>query len=388
MRGQLFTQYFLTDGIHTTDEWVSVSAEFTEFRNNIPQLYDSFKNRPNPNEAETEQDLICPILELLGWTDYLPQQGSVRNEQIPDHLLFSDSEDKELAAALPNTADRYHHAMVVQESKRFGLSLDSRDKNQSNPHDQILGYLETAASITDGRIRWGILSNGRAWRLYDRLKRPRSDSYVEFDLEDCLLNMLQDDDASVLKTFFLLFRRAAFLQIGGETTTFLEQAREEGRRYEERVAEDLSGVVFDDIYPNLTEALAFASGALQLPEDDRNELLVECGNAALIFLYRVLFILYAEDRGLLPINEPRYDDYGLRKRVRDDIANRIQGGDAFSEVATNYYDHVATLCRLIDLGDQSIGLPPYNGGLFASEAALYCPRSGCQTLQPRPSFTD
>ena len=183
------------------------------------------------------------------------------------------------------------------------------------------------------------------------------------------MNMLQDDDASVLKTFFLLFRRAAFLQIGGETTTFLEQAREEGRRYEERVAKDLSGVVFDDIYPNLTEALAFASGALQLPEDDRNELLVECGNAALIFLYRVLFILYAEDRGLLPINEPRYDDYGLRKRVRDDIANRIQGGDAFSEVATNYYDHVATLCRLIDLGDQSIGLPPYNGGLFASESA-------------------
>ena len=125
MRGQLFTQYFLTDGIHTTDEWVSVSAEFTDFRNNIPQLYDSFKNRPNPNEAETEQDLICPILELLGWTDYLPQQGSVRNEQIPDHLLFSDSEGKARAAMLPNTADRYHHAMVVQESKRFGLSLDS-----------------------------------------------------------------------------------------------------------------------------------------------------------------------------------------------------------------------------------------------------------------------
>ena len=173
----------------------------------------------------------------------------------------------------------------------------------------------------------------------------------------------------MLKTFYLLFRRAAFVQIGGEITTFLEQALEEGRRYEERVAHDLSGVVFDDIYPNLTKALALASGVPQLPEDERNGRLMECRDAALIFLYRVLFILYAEDRGLLPVNEPRYDDYGLRKRVRDDVADRMQGQDAFSGAATNYYDHLTTLFRLIDQGDQSIGLPPYNGGLFASEAA-------------------
>ena len=42
--------------------------------------------------------------------------------------------------------------------------------------------------------------------------------------------------------------------------------------------------------------------------------------AALIFLYRLLFVLYAEDRGLLPVNDADYDDYGLRKRVRDDVA--------------------------------------------------------------------
>lgn len=82
MRGQLFTQYFLTDGIHTTDEWGYAGAEFTEFKNNLPPLYDSFKRRPNPNEAETEQDIIRPVLELLGWPDYLPQQGYERNEQV------------------------------------------------------------------------------------------------------------------------------------------------------------------------------------------------------------------------------------------------------------------------------------------------------------------
>ena len=91
--------------------------------------------------------------------------------------------------------------------------------------------------------------------------------------------------------------------------------------------------------------------------------------AALIFLYRLLFVLYAEDRGLLPVNDSRYDDYGLRKRVRDDVAQRVARQDTFSGAASSYYDHLDTLFRLIDRGDPSIGLPPYNGGLFTADAA-------------------
>ena len=89
----------------------------------------------------------------------------------------------------------------------------------------------------------------------------------------------------------------------------------------------------------------------------------------MIFLYRLLFVLYAEDRGLLPVHDARYDDYGLRKPVRDEIGRRMVDEDTYSAIATNYYDHLTTLFKLIDKGDESIGLPPYNGGLFAAEAA-------------------
>ena len=91
--------------------------------------------------------------------------------------------------------------------------------------------------------------------------------------------------------------------------------------------------------------------------------------AALIFLYRLLFVLYAEDRGLLPVNDAAYDDYGLRKRVRDDVAERKARNDTFSNTASSYYRHLTDLFDQIDRGDQSIGLPPYNGGLFAHDAA-------------------
>ena len=55
--------------------------------------------------------------------------------------------------------------------------------------------------------------------------------------------------------------------------------------------------------------------------------------------------------------------------MRDDVDRRTRDGDVFSTIATSYYDHFATLCKLIDQGDPSIGLPPYNGGLFAADAA-------------------
>ena len=257
---------------------------------------------------------------------------------------------------MPNPGpNRYPDALVVAESKRFNRPLDARGKT-SSPHGQILRYLATADINSDGRIRWGILTNGRVWRLYDRRALPRASGYYEVDLEAAFH---ADDGFHALRTFRLLFGRPAFSPQHGAQTSFLEDAIAEGRRYEEQVANDLSGIVFDEVYPALIRALADKSGAE----------LENVRQAALIFLYRLLFLLYAEDRDLLPVNDSRYDDYGLRKSVRDDIDKRMSARDTFSTIASNYYNHITTLCRQVDAGDASIGLPPYNGGLFAQQAA-------------------
>ena len=376
MTGQLFTHYFLTDGIKATGKWPAAEAA-DGFRRSLAGIYRDFARYRQPNEAVTEQDLIRPVLDLLGWTDYLPQQGADRNQDIPDHLLFADAESKAQAAGRPNAGERYRDAAVVEESKRFGLPLDARDSDDrvqaGTPHGQLLRYLSTADIESDGNIRWGILTNGRLWRLYDHRCRPRASGYFEADLQQ----ILDQDDDDALRRFFLFFRREAFTLSPGSTTTFLEDAIAEGRRYEEQIAQDLSGVVFERVFPDLVQALADASG----------EELEKVRQAALVFLYRLLFVLYAEDRGLLPVNDTRYDDYGLRMRVREDISRRMDDQDTFSSVAGNYYNRLIELFRMIDKGDPSIGLPPYNGGLFASDAAALLERSSSQILRwPRLSM--
>ena len=362
MPGQLFTQYFLTEGIKETEEWDSSACQpeaLAGFKDEIRQLSDALSQSVEPNEATTEQDLIRPVLELLGWTDYLPQQGATGNEDIPDHLLFENAESKATASTRQNSNDRYLDALLVQESKRFGLPLDSRDSGDNQktgtPHGQILRYLSTADHVTDGRIRWGMLTNGAVWRLYDFRARPRANGYFEVDPT----GLIQSGDDDGLRAFLLLFRRETFTLQEGASTTFLEAALTEGRRYEERVARDLSEVVFDEVFPALVSGFA----------NEHSGDFEEIRSTSLIFLYRLLFVLYAEDRGLLPVNDARYDDYGLRKRVRDDIADRMTRSDTFSGTAANYYNRLIELFQIIDKGDPSIGLPPYNGGLFSQDAA-------------------
>lgn len=74
-------------------------------------------------------------------------------------------------------------------------------------------------------------------------------------------------------------------------------------------------------------------------------------------------VLYAEDRRLLPADDARYDDYSLR-RLREEVERRTDAGDALSARATAYDQRLRDLFAAIGEGDDSIGLPPYDGGLF------------------------
>ena len=354
MPGHLFTEYFLTDGIRATPERQSQRPAFVAFRDAARRLFQDFAAYHEPNETQTEQELIRPLLQLLGWTDDISQPTAPGGEDRPDLLLYHDTQAK--ARATSSETSPYLAALAVAELKPFRRLLDTRGPGKgtqaSSPHAQILRYLRSADTVTDGNLRWGILTNGAVWRLYDQKNRTH---FFEADLEA----LLTTHDENVLRTFHLLFRRSAFLRTPGAAATFLETALDQGRRYEQRVAQSLAGVVFQRVFPRLLQALA----------DKSDQPMPAIREAALIFLYRLLFVLYAEDRGLLPVNDAAYDDYGLRKRVRDDVAERKARNDTFSNTASSYYRHLTDLFEQIDRGDQSIGLPPYNGGLFAHDAA-------------------
>jgi hypothetical protein len=331
------------------------------------------------NEATTETELIEPILAALGWNEYLKQQTTSRRGRtdVPDYLLFPNRDSKR--EALKNPEDRrYRYGITILEAKRWERPLDRADRRDTfdpvTPSNQILRYLSRADVASERRIKWGVLTNGRYWRLYYQDARARAEDFVEFDLltlagtSDVQGDLLNDEHVHpehFLKVFYLIFRREAFLSQSGDTATrsFHLIALDESRHWEARVSEDLGRLVFKRIFPRLAQALVKADSNRPAPLDA--PYLSRVNEETLTLLYRLLFLLYAEDRNLLPVHDTRYDDYSLRS-IREDIARRIDINDAFSTSATRYYTHLRDLFSAIDVGDDSLGIPPYNGGLFAN----------------------
>lgn len=372
-QGSMFSPDFLTESIRLVVEWDMIAdAELETFQQDVRAAFDTFPITQTPNESQTEDDLIWPILEALGWTESLRQQNlsPKGREDVPDGLLFESAETKAKANSFPDEWKRYEFGHAVVESKRWARPLDRRSGRRGEetaPSTQMLRYLRRIDDITGGTLRWGILTNGSKWRLYFSGARSVSEQFFELDIaailnvpghNDGLFALNEDDRRHWLKVFLLIFRCEAFVPAGADPRTFHEKALEEGKFYEERVAEDLSNKVFGEVFPDLVRAIVKAA-----PEAD----LQEIREAALILLYRLLFILYAEDRNLLPVKDTRYDDYGLRNKVRLDVKDRKDKEDVFSDTAARYWGAMADLFIAIDQGDASIGLPPYNGGLFDQE---------------------
>ncbi len=378
MQGQLFTRDFLREGIRATTGWNAAESEFLTFRAAVQKLAPHFTSGHTLNEAQTEDEVILPVLAALGWTAHLRQQTANRSgrSDVPDFLFFASAEAKKAALEERQPDRRYRHGHLIVEAKRWQRPLDRGDGadpfDQGTPSSQMLRYLSRAEVASDRALQWGVLTNGSIWRLYWQSARSRAEEFLEFDLTRLagvasvtadLFATADTDRVHDLRAFFLLFRREAFLPQPGDADgrSFHEIALKEARQWESKVSQDLGERVFHDLFPALAAAIARHDPRTTKPYS--RDYLEDVHRAALILLYRLLFVLYAEDRALLPVADKRYDDYSLRW-LRHDIARRIHDNDTFSTSATRAWDQLRGLFRAIDKGDDSIGLPPYNGGLF------------------------
>lgn len=364
--GSLFTTDYLAEAIKADPAYSVVDV--VALRIALGRIAAAFPQSHKTNESQTEDDFIWPVLGVLGWKDTLRQQNLTVSgrDDVPDGLLFADADAKAAANAMPDQSKRYAHGLAMVESKRWARPLDrasGRDETTA-PSTQMLRYLRRCDDITGGTLRWGILTNGAKWRLYWAGARSVSEEFLEIDLGRVLAldggDDLFADEATRdhwLRVFAALFCRDAFIKGGPDNRSFHEQARAAAAFYEERVAASLSKLVFEQVFPNLATAIAEAAPQASL-EDVRQ--------ASLVLLYRLLFLLYAEDRDLLPVGEKRYDDYALRHQ-RKEVGQRVSDGDVFSASAGKIWAHVSDLARIIDKGDASVGIPPYNGGLFAGD---------------------
>lgn len=356
----LFSNYYLDNQIKNNSEWKK--DEHKVVFSEIKKLYDTEKDfLPSLNEKQLEQRFFGPIFNILKHT--IEVNEGTESQEFPDYAFFPDRNSLDDAHKKKGTNSFYNNAFAIGEVKRWGIELDRFGKDEKdrkrNPSLQIWIYLH------DVSPKWGILSNGAKWRLYCKDRR-RDDNY-EVDLP----TLLATNDIESFRYFYYFFRRDAFLP-SQDGRIFLEEVLKGSADYAKEIGDDLK----ENVYKAMKKV---AEGFFNWPE---NRLDIQNENAremvqknTMILLYRLLFLLYAEGKGLLDLRVPRYESYSfdkLKKMVKEKQDGPMQ--DRYMPIGMELLSRLKSLFRLIDHGSEALGIPKnefyvpaYNGGLFDPE---------------------
>ncbi|WP_142860313.1 Eco57I restriction-modification methylase domain-containing protein [Salinigranum halophilum] len=357
----LFSNHYLTEHLRQTEPWKEVDeAEVREAYDEIRDLWTDKQDRvADYNEAQLERNFIRPVFDILG-IPFEIEETVMRTARRPDYGFFPSTE---AADAAFDRADFYEEAIAVADAKYWGRELDTRGEKKrdyENPSYQIHDYLMETPP------QWGVLTNGKQWRLYYGPTSHRLDSYYEIDLPELFEVVEGEGGIEDFKDFYLFFRQQAFLP-DRSGDCFLDDVYDESGKFAEAIGEDLQENIYDAIR-------VLAEGFLDTNENLSEDDLPLIHDSSLIYLYRLIFVLYAESEGrdLLPTDNDIYNEsYSLNELKREVVDKRDETQQHYQTWQTNLWDTLEELFLLIDQGSQGQGIPKdqlyipaYNGGLF------------------------
>ncbi len=357
----LFSNHYLTEHLRQTEPWKEVEEDLVrEAYDEINELWEDKQDRVEDyNEAQLERNFIRPVFEILG-IPFEIEETVMRNARRPDYGFFPSVEAADVAFDRENF---YEESIAVADAKRWGRKLDTRGEEKrdfENPSYQIHRYLQETPT------QWAVLTNGEKWRLYYGPTSHRLDSYYEIDLPELLAVVDGEGGLEEFKEFYLFFRQEAFLpdQTGG---CFLDDVYDESSVFAEELGEDLQENIYEAIR-------VLAEGFLDTNDDLGKKDLDLIHDSSLIYLYRLIFVLYAESEGrnLLPTDNEIYSgSYSLNELKQIVVKNRNKTQQQYQTWQTDLWDQLDQLFVLIDQGSQGqdipkedLYIPAYNGGLF------------------------
>jgi len=195
---------------------------------------------------------------------------------------------------------------------------------------------------------------GTGGSLCHRTELSPTDTYLHLDLEQ----IVAANDIESYVIFHRFFSRSAFERHDGRER--LSQYKQQSEQAS-KVIEDHLSLHVEEIARQLCQGLVEscrAAGEDVTAPGTRKEIYKN----ALYLVYRLLFVLYAEARDLLPLDIPAYQAVCLRDLLAEVRENHWNGLHYADDHAI--WERLQRLFALIDQGDNLAGVPAYNGGLF------------------------
>jgi hypothetical protein len=299
--------------------------------------FDAFAKLKNPSVEATRRFVRGFLAEAFGFDDLAPSDGVISflaGGRVPI-VVVPPSEEK---------LDRRSPTLSTDRSRSPAFAL----QDCLNDRDHVL---------------WGLVTNGAVLRLMRdnaSLTRP---AYIEADLGQIFTN----EDAASFAVLWSLIHRTRFGIVGTPASDCtLERWREAGSREGEAARDRLAAQVE-------TALKVLGSGFLEANPDLAAKMksgevnLTEWFNELLRLIYRLIFLMVAEDRNLLYPENAKPDARKLYAEGYSLAGLRAQCYRAASwDKHHDRYEGIKIVFRALAQGRETLALPAL-GGLFSED---------------------
>ncbi len=358
--GTLFSKHYFEQILPLTKEYKTFDASDT-----IAQIENLIEADSFLSEADVEEEVIRPIFRALGLSYKV--QAPLYGKNIDYAIYEGDAYDRD-----------FTNTVLVVEAEHYGkLKNKYFIKRQDNvdPIAQIRNYLrgvnEVLANSDSGRtVDYGLLTDGSKWRLYSR-KYTHSDrdfeqNFLEFDFA-VIRSLGESEQRHYLKLFCYLLGldglRQRLVDTETESTNHEQAVTTELRKQVypalEYIATGLWRRLMVDEDQGLRSLLTTAYGIAEDNIDDvdkRSDILKIVYDESLVFLLRLLFILYVEDRKITNISVIKRTG-GILEAIRQSNRRVGQLDELCSSVLQSFDTDIVAVSKQIDRD--------YNGGIFS-----------------------
>ena len=345
------------------------SPDAKEYELRVREAFESLRSRwdmyelklRSMNPDDVRKYWQRPLLEALGFNPvYTPI-----NREISENLKFNFSHKgwkEETGIPKPPVVH------IIPPSQ----GLDDRPiRGEPSAHDALQGYLNT------NEDRWALLTNGIFLRLLRDFHHTTVRGYIEFDIEAIFHNRLYSD----FQALYRFAHASRFAPVPLKKTAKTEASNEEEsadtadiylEEYFKR-SQAVGESVGKDLKENVVKAIeAFGNGFLTnelmkiLRADEK-----ECHiyyEEILRVIYRIIFLLYAEQRAILGghggTNPALYlDNYSIMA-LRDFAIESIDDETLQHDTHQDLWEGLLTTFKMVKDGVEELGIYPYNGMLF------------------------
>ncbi|PJZ46165.1 hypothetical protein [Leptospira brenneri] len=383
LRSNLFSMDFLENHLEDLQDYKNIDKGILNEKFQEICKYYYKENLKDLSEAQLEENFLRPVFKELG--HIYEVQTSKKSEDVEegtkliDYAFFYTEEDKGIFHKNKNekNAIRYSSCSTICEAKAWGKLegyYNVIKNDNSDPIWQIKkSYLDNInPKEQKAKVPFGILTDGKYWRIYSY--RSEIDKFFEINLEE----IIKSKDLDQFKTFWFFFSKEAF-----KGKSYLTSVESGSKKLQSEVSDDLRKQVYLSLELIATGLFRiYNSGKREWDEfkkysemqghlEENSIIEIDINHPgtekvildiiyteSLVYLFRILFLLYADHRNLFKHRKVDTVFYQLLDKIDsyNQIGNIPEGADNISDKNDDY--DINGVFEEIDR--------EFNGGLFST----------------------